>query len=151
MANNHDDFEEELQKLNETTPDQRVFAITYANTHSVSQACIKLGIPITTGYQWLSHGGVKSLIVAIQEEQEHTTIVTQRMIEGLWLEALPKLMGEEEVPYIDKEGTQMYGKKFYDASLITLLKEMRNHVAGGDGSLVALPKNVNFIVQAPDE
>lgn len=129
---------------------QRLFAIALANCNSVANAADQVGIRPEDGFKWVVLPGVRSLVKAIQEEQEYSSLINQRMIEGLWLELIPKLMGYEDVPILDKDGVQLYGKKFHDSAMVSLLKDMRNHISGGDGSDVSLPKTINFIVKAPD-
>jgi hypothetical protein len=46
------------------------------------------------------------------------------MVQLRWLALLPKLLGEEESPWLTKEGEQIYGKKLYASEAVRALSEL---------------------------
>lgn len=137
----------ELRKLDSR---QRLFAIEYANSNSVYHAAKAVEITIAEGYKWLQLAGVREFVKEIRQQFEYESIITKGTIESLWLEALPKLMGDEPVDFVDKDGNQTSGNVFHAAPLVTLLKDMRAYAteqeqAGEDDA--APPLNITFEVK----
>lgn len=132
---------------------QRVFAVTYAVTNSVKQAAASITpeISVSEAYQWLNNATIRLLVEAVHEEQQHVSLISNRMLEAMWLETLPKLMGEEAISLgVDRDGIQREGYEFNAPALINLFKEMRAYIKDQevDPTIAdAPPLEINFSVK----
>ena len=79
-----------------------------------------------------------ALIADLQEQMQLRTTINADFIRTKWLEMLPKLMGEEEVAMVDKDGAQFAAKKFHSAdatrALVELGKSTKFYADGSGGS-----------------
>lgn len=119
-------------------PKKRMFAYYYLEDYNHRRAADRAGFPPQKGLAISREPLVAALIADLQEQMQLRTTINADFIRTKWLEMLPKLMGEEEVAMVDKDGCQFAAKKFHSAdatrALVELGKSTKFYADGSGGS-----------------
>lgn len=133
------------------TPEKRAFALVYVVNYSHRDAAISVGLPANRGINLIRDPLVAAFIKDIQDKDLIPNLITEDFVRTHMVNLLPKLLGEEEVSLIDKEGEEFSAKKFHAADAVSLLKELAKSTkfyedgsGGGGGNNV----NVNIDLSA---
>jgi len=103
----------------------RAFAIEYVgNGNNHRKAAKAVGRLPSRGASLLRDPRVRAEISRIQEAKEREAIITRDMVEMLYLDLIPKLSGEEEVPLVSPAGEQFYARKFHSSELVSVLRDL---------------------------
>lgn len=103
---------------------KRAFALEFVATGSIAEAAGVAGVTNDTGRRWLKDQHVAAFIHYLNQQQEHYSLINASFIETQYLGLLGKLLGDEEVAILDKEGIQRYGKKFDGAGAVSCLRDL---------------------------
>lgn len=107
----------------------RMFGIHYVGCYNVKEAASAAGVTKDYGANLLRNPIFCAFVQEVQRGREAVTLISKDFATFHWLKLLPKLMGEEEVPMVDKEGDEFMAKKFHSNEVVAALKEI-NKMAG---------------------
>ena len=94
------------------SPDRRAFAIAYVETMSHVEAARRVGKP-GQGLRYMRDPQTAALIADLQAETFKYNVVTEAFVQQQLIALLPKLMGEEPIALVDKDGVTYEGCKFH--------------------------------------
>lgn len=103
---------------------KRLFALAFTQGYTYLEAADEAGIHRTSAARTLRDPLVACFINYLNQQKEHYSLIDASFIEVQYLQMLSKLMGEEEVPMLDKEGTPMMRKVFHSSEAVALLRDM---------------------------
>jgi len=106
------------------TQAQRVFGLEFTKGATYLEAAETAGIHKSQAARTLRDPLVACFINYLNQQKEHYSLIDASFIEVTYLTLLSKLMGEEEVPMIDREGTAMLRKVFHSSEAVALLRDM---------------------------
>lgn len=124
------------------------FAFEYLKCYSHLQAADAVGIARNIALRTLKDPLVQAFIVYLNERKEHYTLIDASFIEVQYLSLYGKLIGEEDVPMVDKNGDCFVGRKFHAAEAVGALRDMAKSTkffkeGSGQGGV-----NINFDLSA---
>jgi|APSaa5957512535_1039671.scaffolds.fasta_scaffold88524_2 hypothetical protein len=129
------------------TPLKRAFVLELvANGYKHGLAAKAVGADKGHGIRLLRDPLVCAYIKHVQNKQNIQSIISQDFVRGLYLELIPKLMGEESVNTITSTGASVEQKKFHSGEMVSILKDL-SKIAGVDGmeDTNNLNLNVTFV------
>ena len=105
-------------------PKHREFANEYLiNGFKHREAAKEVGVSDPT--RAMRNPLVRAYIANLQELNGNIRLLNQQFVEQRYMELIPKLMGEEEVPIFDvKEGISVNAKKFHSAETVAVLRDL---------------------------
>jgi hypothetical protein len=109
-------------------PENRAFAIAFAETSSYVKAAKAIGQSNSWGHKRMSDPLVLALIADLQMNLASINIITEAFVRQKWVEILPMLMGEIEVPLISSSGVPVEAKRFHASDTVAVLKELSKSV-----------------------
>jgi hypothetical protein len=118
-------------------------------------------MPISVIKRMFNDPIVRAFIADLQAEVLQHRLINEQWVENQVMEVWPKLMGEETVPLIDKNGGNYLARKFHSAEVVSILKAFGGNkdqkAAGGvhisinfDAMGVSPPPNVTIIEHGED-
>ena len=114
-----------LSDWEDLSPEQRAFAYEYLqNGYNHREAAKVAGYKPDNGYRMLRHPLIASFILKLQEEAYDQSLLTKQFVEAQYLEILPKLKGQEDVPMITGQGEEILAKKFHSAETVAVLRDL---------------------------
>lgn len=124
----------------------RAFALDYVTHYDHMKAATNAGFSANSGLSILRKPLVSAFVAHLQSQTFVSNVITEDFIRAQWLNLIPKLAGQEEVPIVTGTGEQVYAEKFYPGELNNLLKEMAKttkiYDEGSGGSQVNVQINV---------
>lgn len=135
-------------------PKKRMFAYYYLENYNHRQAAERAGFDPKRGLAVSREPLVAALIADLQEQMQLRTTINSDFIRTKWLELLPKLMGEEEVHVVDKDGCSFKVKKFHSADATRALVELGKSTkfyADGSGGSAAVNISINLAALGIEE
>ena len=117
------------------TPELRIFCYYYLEDYNHQNAAKRANIKMS-GMTALRNPLVNAMIAHLQEAMQQRSLIDADFVRVQWLNMLPKLMGEEEVAMVDKDGVSYMAKKFHAAESVRTLTELGKSTkfyAGGSG------------------
>lgn len=105
---------------------QRAFATRYLLDYNERSAATSVGLQPQQGMAVLRDPTVMQYIASLQATREKFCILGKDFAASQWLEILPKLKGEEEIPLVTKNGSEFSAKKFHASELVRALVEIGN-------------------------
>lgn len=103
---------------------KRLFALEFVATGSVAQSAEAAGITTATGHRWIKNPVVSAFVHYLNQQKEHYSLIDASFVESQYVSLLSKLLGEEEVAMVDKEGVQFMAKKFEGAAAVSCLRDL---------------------------
>ena len=128
-------------------PKRRMFAYYYIEEYNHRKAAERAGFQPARGLSLTREPVTAALIAYLQEQMQVRTAINTDFIRTKWAEILPKLMGEEEVPLIDKDGVSYTGKKFHASEAVRALTELSKSTkfySEGSGSGASVSINIDL-------
>lgn len=150
---NSKDFSEKLalQEANgwpDLAPNEKAFLANYAQTYSVAKAAASVdSIGTSRGNTLLRNPLAVAFLNKIQDVMASRSVITRDFVNMQWLNLLPKVMGEEEIAMVDREGCSFMGKKFDAAAatkVVTELSKSTNFYADGSGQSASVNISINL-------
>ena len=109
----------------DVTPEQRAFAYELLrNGYKHAAAAEEIGLARSAGIRLLRHPLVSAFIAELQEQEASHNFITKRFVESMYVDLLPKLLGEEEVPLVTPAGEQFHAKKFHSSEAVSVLRDL---------------------------
>ena len=107
-------------------PDQKkAFAYEYVvNGYKHGNAAETVGLARSGGLRVLRDPLVSAFIQHLQEKHFTTSIITKQFVEDQYLQILPFLKGEEEIPIVNGQGIEGMAKKFHASELTGVLRDL---------------------------
>ena len=125
----------------DVTPQEKMFAFKYLETFKHRDAGEESEFSPNSGLKLLRKPLINAFIAQIQGEYQQRSIVDADFVRTQWLQLLPKVMGEEEVPIVLADGTQIEARKFHAADSTRVLSELSKSTkfyeggSGGSGNV----------------
>lgn len=104
--------------------DKRLFALTFVETGSYVQASAAAGIQKETGKRWMTDPLVSCFINYLNQQKEHYSLIDASFVESQYLALFAKLIGEDEVDIVDKDGCAVQRRKFHASEAVAALRDM---------------------------
>lgn len=153
---------EELVKRNQESDwidlsnQHKAFAFEYvANGYKHIQAAAEVGIAKSGALRTLRTPLVSAFIAHLQEKHFTTQIITKQFVENQYLELIPFLKGEEEVPLVNGQGDSFEALKFHGSELVAVLRDL-GKVTGyqqedeGNKGMVNIQMNFGDVMNKPE-
>lgn len=102
----------------------RAFVLEYIKTHDRFDACDVAGISRNQSLKVLRDPLVQEFIKYLNEQKQHYSLIDASFIEVQYLSLYGKLLGEEEVAMVDKDGNTLVRKKFHASESVAALRDM---------------------------
>lgn len=124
---------------------RKAFAMHYVVGYNHRKASKQAGFSEDFGAELIREPLLTAYIAELQSQELMSNIVTEDFVRTQWLNLIPMLSGQVEVPIVLADGTQTYGRKFMAGELNSVLKELAKSTkfyeeGSGQGSQV----NVNI-------
>lgn len=103
---------------------KRLFALEFVQSGSYVESATKAGISSETGRRWLKDPLVACFINYLNQQKEHYSLIDASFVESQYLGLFAKLIGEEEVDIVDKDGVAIKRKKFHASEAVAALRDM---------------------------
>ena len=136
-----------LNGFADLTAQQRLFALEYHKEPNHLTAADNANIPRNQAMRMFREPLVQEFLKHLREKQEHYTLIDKGFIEVQYLSLYGKLIGEEEVNFVDKDGETRPVKKFHASEAVSLLRDMAKTIGvlKEDGASVTVNlNNVNL-------
>lgn len=104
--------------------DKRIFALEFVKGATYLEAADAAGIHRNVAARVLRDPLTACFINYLNQQKEHYSLIDASFIEVTYLQLLSKLMGEEKVPMLDKEGSAMERKVFHSSEAVACLRDM---------------------------
>jgi len=111
-------------------PHQRAFAYLFLVDFDHRAAAESVGMARTSGIRLLRHPMVAAFIEEEQQKQATNAFITKEYITTQYINMIPMLLGEVDMPFTNASGEQCYGKQFRPAELRGILQELSKTVDG---------------------
>ncbi|QYK70228.1 terminase small subunit [Alteromonas phage ZP6] len=129
-------------------PDEKAFLANYAQTYSIKEAAEGINsIGAQRGGKLLRNPLAVAFLNQIQDVLASRSVITRDFVNVQWMNLLPKVMGEEEVAMVDREGCGFFGKKFDAAAatkVLTELSKSTNFYADGSGQSASVNISIDL-------
>jgi len=135
-------------------PKRKAFCFYYIENYDHRDAAKRAGFSVSTGSKLLRETLVAAFIGACQEKLAERSIINRDFVNVQWLKLLPKIMGEEEVPMVTRDGDFYEAKKFHASEAVRIVGELSkstNFYAGGSGGTAAVTVNINLEAMGVDK
>ena len=103
---------------------QKLFGLSYVETYSIKSSAEIASVSANTASKWLRLPLVLEFINDLQSHLHGRSVITKDFVALQWLKLMPKLLGEEDVSMVDKDGCSFMTKKFHASESVSLLKEL---------------------------
>lgn len=123
---------------------ERLFALEYTKTGDRFEAGRVSGIAANRTLRTLREPLVQEFIQYLNEQKQHYSLIDASFIEVQYLTLYGRLMGEEEVAVLDKEGFVQMRHKFHASESVSALRDMAK-MAGVYKDDPAVNVNINGV------
>lgn len=104
---------------------KKAFAYEYlSNGYKHRKAATHAGIAENSGLKVLREPLVSAFIAELQEKHFTSAIITKQFVESQYLELIPFLKGEEEIPIVTGQGEEKNVYKFHASELVGVLRDL---------------------------
>lgn len=94
--------------------EKKAFVVAYLdNGYSVGKASEATRIDLSICKRYLQIPSVRVAIKEIQSEMDDLDFLNEKWVKTQLMMMFPKVIGEEPVPYVNSEGTQIEARRFY--------------------------------------
>lgn len=128
-------------------PKKKAFVFKYLESYELRDAAEAVGVSRETARKWLREPLVSAFLNEWQQEMGQRSVITRDFVNQQWLKLLPKVMGEEDVAMVDKEGCAFEAKEFDAVAVTRVLTELSkstNFYNEGSGSKAAVTVNIDL-------
>jgi phage terminase small subunit len=132
----------DLSLFNQLTEQETLFCFRYVEQFSVAKAAKQTGLSAPAGNRLLGRSIIRKFIRHLSQDLQELSLISKAQVETFLLQLQPMVMGEQEVPLVDK-GVEFTAKKFDATASISLAKEMAKH-AGVEEIATGVSININF-------
>ena len=102
---------------------EQAFVVAYVeNSYSIKEASLELAISYRAAVRMLRQIHVKRAVVEVQEQLYDIDFLNEKYVRAQLLKLYPKLIGEEEIPFVTNLGEQMSGFKFFPEAALKVLE-----------------------------
>jgi len=123
-------------------PNEKTFAFNYMQHFNHNRAARDAGWK-SAGYglKLLRDPLVSAFIGFLKDELQERTLIDAEFVQSQWLELLPKLNGEEDIPLITSSGEEIMARKFHGSEMVSALRELGKSTkfyeegSGGSGNV----------------
>lgn len=137
------------------TEEQKLFAMAYVETYVIKSSAEQAKVSATTAGKWLRDPLMLAFINELQSHLNNRSVISKDFVNLQWLKLMPKLLGEEEVPMVDKDGCEFSAKKFHSTESVSLLKELSKatdfYEADDEGNNIKRKQIVEFVIKTKEE
>lgn len=133
-------------------------AVTFVQcSYSVKETADELNITQHKVRMAIKKPLVASYISALQADDHTINMVNKQFVASSMMRLIPKLMGEEDVPIVLKDGEEVWRKKFHAADLRAVLEYLGSHTdfksdtKGGDTGGVNVQINFGDVMSESPE
>lgn len=105
-------------------PQRKAFALNYVIIYDHRHSAKLAGFSPDSGLRLLREPLLSAYIANLQEEDYITNLITEDFIRVQFLNLIPMLSGQVEVPIVNKDGYSSNVKKFFPGELVSVLKEL---------------------------
>ena len=136
--------------------DLKAFAYAYLEHYNHRKAAESIGRAPSAGISLVRNPLISAYISHLLEKRNISNVITEDFIRSQYIQLLPKLMGEEPIPAVDKDGIEMQVKKFHSNELVSVLRELGKSTkfyengSGGSGN-VSVNLNFNSVMSEKPE
>lgn len=116
----------ESQALLPITDLQRAFVTRYLLDYNEREAALSVGMQAQQGAFLLRDPAIMQHVSLMQAAREKFCILGKDFAAAQWLQVLPMLKGEVEIPLVTKNGSAVLEKKFFASELVRALVEISN-------------------------
>lgn len=106
----------------------RIFALEYFKEPDRFKAAEVAGIAKSGALRVLRDPLVQEFLKYLRDKQEHYTLIDKGFIEVQYLNLFGKLIGEEDVQMVDKDGVAFTAKKFHASEAVSALRDMAKSI-----------------------
>jgi phosphoribosylaminoimidazole carboxylase (NCAIR synthetase) len=93
---------------------EKAFVVSYIeNSYSLESVSGDLGVSVLALRKLLSRSDIRKAISEVQAEQAEITFLNEKWVKTQLLKLYPKVVGEEDVPFINGNGDEMMIRRFY--------------------------------------
>lgn len=103
---------------------KRLFALEFIQSGSYLEAATAAEIEAPQAKRWLKDPLVSAFINYLNQQKEHYSLIDASFVEVQYLTLFTKLIGEEEVPLVDKDGIAYSAKKFHSSDAVACLRDL---------------------------
>ena len=135
-------------------PRERAFAYSYLTDYNHRRAANDVGLGADAGIRYLRRPLVSAFIQFLQERSHIANTITDDFVRTQMLNLLPKLLGQEPVPLVDKDGGEFDALKFHPSESVNLLRELAKSTKfyeGGSGQSQGVTVIINNGAMLGDE
>lgn len=128
-------------------PRERAFAYSYLADYNHRRAAQSINLSADHGIRILRRPLVSAFIQFLQERSHIANTITDDFVRTQMVNLLPKLLGQEPVPLVDKDGGEFDALKFHPSESVNLLREMAKSTKfyeGGSGQSQGVHVHINM-------
>lgn len=104
---------------------KKAFAHEYIlNGYNHREAAKEVGIAASSGIRVLREPLVSAYVAHLQETNFTSQIITKQFVEHQYLELIPFLKGEREIPIVTGSGAEIDACKFHGSELVAVLRDL---------------------------
>lgn len=103
---------------------KRAFALEFIQSGSIAESAAVAGVTPTTGRRWAKDPLVSAFINYLNQQKEHYSLIDSSFIETQYLGLLGKLLGEEPVAMVSKDGAAFEARRFDGAAAVSCLRDL---------------------------
>jgi phage terminase small subunit len=127
---------------------RKAFAYFFLEDYNARNAAEKAGFNKNTGSKLLREPLLMAFVNDCQKTLGERSFVNRDFVTMKWLEMLPKVMGEEEIPIINNKDSYAFMAKQFDsagaAKVLTELSKSTDFYANGSGSTASVTVNIDL-------
>jgi len=103
---------------------EKLFLQEYAICFNIGKAAKKVGLSHNRASGVLRAPEGNAYLNELIKDYAESSILRKEFVELQWLETYEKLVGNKEVPMVDRDGCVVMAKKFHSAEVVSTLKEL---------------------------
>lgn len=106
------------------TDQQKVFVVKYLTEFNYYKAAQESGLDSGAALRLLRDPLINAYVKHLRQGLEARELLTREMAAQNWIELIPRLKGEIEVPVVTKSGEVVNVKKYFAAELLRAISEL---------------------------
>ena len=138
-----------LEGWPDLTDAQKLFGMTYIESYVINASAEVVGVSAATAGKWLREPLMIEFINDLQSHMSNRSVITKDFVNLQWLKLMPKLLGEEAVPMVNKDGAVFSARKFHASESVSLLKELSKSTDFYGAPENATPQSISISIVNP--